>query len=37
VISGSLVPPIEVGPGQALRAEINPLGSLEVRFQEVIR
>jgi 2-keto-4-pentenoate hydratase len=35
VITGSVVPPIEVAPGQALRAEMTPLGSIEVRFQEV--
>jgi 2-keto-4-pentenoate hydratase len=35
VITGSVVPPIEVAPGNALRAEIRPLGSIEVRFQEV--
>lgn len=37
VITGSLVPPIEVAPGQVLRAEIRPLGEVEVRFQEVRR
>lgn len=35
VIAGSLVPPVKVGPGQVLRAEISPLGEIEVRFQEV--
>jgi 2-keto-4-pentenoate hydratase len=35
VITGSLVPPIKVGPGQALRAQVTPLGEIEVRFQEV--
>jgi len=35
VITGSLVPPVKVGPGQVLRAQISPLGELEVRFQEV--
>lgn len=35
VITGSVVPPIEVAPGQVVRAEISPLGSIEVRFQEV--
>jgi 2-keto-4-pentenoate hydratase len=35
VITGSLVPPIDVAPGQVLRAEISPLGEIEVRFQEV--
>lgn len=35
VITGSLVPPVKVGPGQALRAQIKPLGEIEVRFQEV--
>ncbi len=35
VITGSLVPPIKVGAGQTLRAEISPLGVIEVRFQEV--
>lgn len=35
VITGSVVAPIEVSPGQVCRAEINPLGSIEVRFQEV--
>jgi 2-keto-4-pentenoate hydratase len=33
VITGSVVPPIEVAPGQVLRAEISPLGSIEVRFR----
>jgi 2-keto-4-pentenoate hydratase len=35
VITGSLVPPVKIGPGQALRAQIAPLGEIEVRFQEV--
>lgn len=35
VITGSLVPPVKVGPGQALRAQISPLGEIEVRFEEV--
>ena len=35
IITGSVVPPIEVAPGQHLRAEMSPLGSIEVRFQEV--
>ena len=35
VIAGSLVPPVKAGPGQVLRAEISPLGEIEVRFQEV--
>ncbi|MHB8573687.1 MAG: 2-keto-4-pentenoate hydratase [Candidatus Dormibacteria bacterium] len=33
VITGSLVPPVKVGVGQVIRAEISPLGELEVRFQ----
>jgi 2-keto-4-pentenoate hydratase len=33
VITGSLVPPVKVGPGQVIRAEISPLGEIEVRFQ----
>ena len=37
VITGSLVPPIEVAPGQVVRASITPLGDVEVRFQEVRR
>lgn len=32
VIMGSLVPPIEVHAGERLRAQISPLGALEVRF-----
>jgi 2-keto-4-pentenoate hydratase len=35
VITGSLVPPVDVRPGEVLRAEISPLGEIEVRFQEV--
>jgi 2-keto-4-pentenoate hydratase len=35
VITGSIVPPVKVGPGQELRAQITPLGEIEVRFQEV--
>src|SRR2546423_268059 len=35
VITGSVVPPIEVAPGQRLRAEMSTLGSVEVNFQEV--
>jgi 2-keto-4-pentenoate hydratase len=35
IITGSVVPPIDVAPGQHLRAEMSPLGSIEVRFQEV--
>jgi len=35
IITGSVVPPIGVAPGQHLRAEMSPLGSIEVRFQEV--
>jgi 2-keto-4-pentenoate hydratase len=35
VITGSLVPPIKIGPGQALRAQVTPLGEIEVRFLEV--
>jgi 2-keto-4-pentenoate hydratase len=35
VITGSLVPPVKVGPGQTMLAQINPLGEIEVRFQEV--
>jgi 2-keto-4-pentenoate hydratase len=35
VITGSIVPPVKVGPGQELRARITPLGEIEVRFQEV--
>ena len=35
VIAGSLVPPVKAAPGQVLRAEISPLGEIEVRFQEV--
>ena len=35
VITGSLVPPVKVGTGQVLRAEISPLGEIEVSFQEV--
>jgi 2-keto-4-pentenoate hydratase len=37
VITGSLIPPVEVAPGQVLLAEISPLGEVEVRFQEVRR
>jgi 2-keto-4-pentenoate hydratase len=33
VISGSLVPPIEVAPGQVLRAHIGTLGDVDVRFR----
>jgi 2-keto-4-pentenoate hydratase len=33
VITGSLVPPVKVGTGQVMRAEISPLGEIEVRFQ----
>lgn len=33
VITGSLVPPVKVGGGQVMRAEISPLGEIEVRFQ----
>jgi 2-keto-4-pentenoate hydratase len=32
VITGSLVPPVKVVPGDAMRAEIGPLGQIEVRF-----
>ena len=35
VIAGSLVPPIQVAPGQMLRARIGALGEVEVRFEEV--
>jgi len=35
VITGSIVPPVKIGPGQALRAQIAPLGEIEVKFQEV--
>lgn len=35
VITGSVVPPIAVAPGQTLRARIDPLGSIDVRFKEV--
>ena len=35
VITGAVVPPIEVAPGQVLRADMSRLGSIEVRFQEV--
>jgi 2-keto-4-pentenoate hydratase len=35
IIAGSVVPPIEVAPGQVLRVEMSPLGGIEVRFQEV--
>jgi 2-keto-4-pentenoate hydratase len=35
IITGSIVPPVKVGTGQVLRAEISPLGVIEVRFQEV--
>lgn len=33
VITGSLVPPVKVGAGQVIRAEISPLGEIELRFQ----
>lgn len=33
IITGSLVPPVKVGSGQVMRAEISPLGEIEVRFQ----
>jgi 2-keto-4-pentenoate hydratase len=33
VITGSLVPPVKVAGGQVMRAEISPLGEIEVRFQ----
>jgi 2-keto-4-pentenoate hydratase len=33
IITGSVVAPIEVAPGQVLRAEMSPLGSIEVRFR----
>jgi 2-keto-4-pentenoate hydratase len=33
VITGSLVPPVKVSGGQVMRAEISPLGVIEVRFQ----
>jgi 2-keto-4-pentenoate hydratase len=33
VITGSLVPPVKVGAARAMRAEISPLGEIEVRFQ----
>jgi 2-keto-4-pentenoate hydratase len=33
VISGSLVPPIEVASGQVLRAHIGTLGDVDVRFR----
>jgi 2-keto-4-pentenoate hydratase len=33
VITGSLVPPVKAGAGQVMRAEISPLGEIEVRFQ----
>ncbi len=35
IITGSVVPPIDVAPSQHLRAEMSTLGSIEVRFQEV--
>jgi 2-keto-4-pentenoate hydratase len=35
IITGSLVPPVKVGAGQTMRAEISPLGEIEMRFQEV--
>ena len=35
VITGSVVPPIDVAPGQTLLAKLGPLGNIEVRFQEV--
>ena len=35
VITGAVVPPIDVAPGQTLLAKLDPLGSIEVRFQEV--
>jgi 2-keto-4-pentenoate hydratase len=37
VIAGSLVRPIAVAAGSLYRAEIEPLGALEVRFQEGAR
>jgi 2-keto-4-pentenoate hydratase len=37
VIAGSLVRPVEVAAGSLYRAEIEPLGALEVRFQEGAR
>jgi 2-keto-4-pentenoate hydratase len=37
VITGSVVPPIEVAPGQRLRTEMSTLGSVEVSFEEVGR
>lgn len=33
VILGSVVPPIQVAAGQAVRVDITPLGGLEVRFE----
>lgn len=33
VITGSLVPPVKVAGGHVMRAEISPLGEIEVRFQ----
>jgi 2-keto-4-pentenoate hydratase len=33
IITGSVVAPIEVAPGQVLRAEMSPLDSIEVRFR----
>ncbi len=33
VITGSLVPPVKVAGGHVMRAEITPLGEIEVRFQ----
>jgi 2-keto-4-pentenoate hydratase len=32
VIAGSIVPPIEVKPGDRIRYELDPIGSLEVAF-----
>jgi 2-keto-4-pentenoate hydratase len=37
VITGSVVPPIEVARGQRLRTEMSTLGSVEVSFEEVGR
>jgi 2-keto-4-pentenoate hydratase len=33
VITGSLVPPVKAGSGQLMRAEISPLGEIDVRFE----
>jgi 2-keto-4-pentenoate hydratase len=33
IIMGSLVPPVKVGSGQVMRAEVSPLGELEVTVQ----